>query len=156
MDVELSRSEYDILMDLHDIASSVHLYCRLVDDISIVLQCGFSDVRKVMDVMASNYPNMPLNVQISFGYSRFLDLHVFNINNDVETEKYQLCRVLAYKEMSSFNYVPRFSNIPEMYKHAVVPSSLFRIHTRNSLQEDIDHHLSFLYRILEFRMQDPV
>ena len=57
--------------------------------------------------------------------------------------------------MSSFTYVQRFSNIPEMYKHAVVPYSLFRIHTRNSLQEDIDHHLSFLYKILKFRMQDP-
>ena len=48
------------------------MYCRLVDDISIVLQCEFSTVKRVIELMANHYPNMPLNVQVSFGYSRFL------------------------------------------------------------------------------------
>ena len=134
------------------------MYCRLVDDISIVLQCEFSNVKKIIELMATHYPNMPLNVQVSFGYSRFLYLHVYNMKSycDNNVDYYQLCRVLAYKEMSSFSYTPWFSNISDSYKHAVVPVSLYRIHTRNSLPEDIDHHLSFMHRILKFRMQDPV
>ena len=75
---------------------------------------------------------------------------------DNNGDYYQLCRVLAYKEMLSFSYTPWFSNISDSYKHAVVPVSLYRIHTRNTLPDDIGHHLSFMHRILKFRMQDPV
>ena len=107
--------------------------------------------------MALHYPEMPLNVQISLGYSRFLDLHVYNISAvEHEDETYTLCRVLAYKEVSSFSYTPACSNIYEGYKHAVVPVSLHRIHTKNILQADIDNHLHFMYKILQSRLQDPV
>ena len=156
LDVDLSRSEYIILQELTDISSAVFLYCRLVDDISIILQCEFPTVRRVLDLMANQYPNMLLNVQVSFGYSRFLDLHIYNIKTSQEDKYYRLCRVLAYKEISSFSYTPCFSNIFDGYKHAVVPISLHRIHTRNTLQQDIDHHLNFLHKILKFRMQDPI
>ena len=156
LDVHLSRSEYDILLDLTEIGSSLKLYCRLVDDISIILQSEFSNVRKVLHLMASHYPDMPLNVQISFGYSRFLDLHLYNIDSaEYENETYGLCRVLAYKEMSSFSYTPASSNIHDGYKHAIVPISLHRIHTRNTLQADIHNHLHFMHKLLQSRLQNP-
>ena len=62
---------------------------------------------------------------------------------------------LAYKEHSSFCYTPRYSNIHEKYKHAVVPISLFRIHTRCSEKADMNHHLYFMSRIIKNRDQDP-
>ena len=110
----MSRSEYDILLDLTEIGSSLQLYCRLVEDISVILQSKFSTVRQVLNLMALHYPNMPLNVQISFGYSRFLDLHLYNISaSDNENETYGLCRVLAYKEISSFsqNFITKYSSL---------------------------------------------
>ena len=123
-------------------SSSVKMYCRLVDDISSIVQGEFQDVESLLKLMAENYPMMPLNVQLSFGYSRFLDLHVYNIDvNEAKNESYSPCHVLAYKEISSFSYTPCSSNIHEQYKHAVVPISLHRAHTRNSLQQDVDHHL---------------
>ena len=120
------------------------------------MQCDFSTVRHLLGVMATYYPNMPLNVQLSFGYSRFLDLHLYNVNVDKPIkETYSLSRVLAYKELSSFIYTPYFSNIHRSYKHAIVPIYLYRIHSRNVHQSDIDNHLHFMYKILKTRMQDP-
>ena len=158
LDVDLSRSEYEIISDLGNISSSVHLYCRLVDDISVVMQGDFSRVVELIRKMAEKYPKMPLNTQISFGYCRFLDLHIYNIDTSDEAslEHYSLCNVLAYKENSSFIYTPSFSNICSKYKHAIVPISLHRAHTRNTLQKDIDHHLQFIARIIRSRMQDPI
>ena len=157
MDVDLSRSEYDILLELTDISSSLHLYSRLVDDISVIMQGEFSDVRKVLETMATYYPKMPLNIQIRYGYSRFLDLHLYNKDALKTREReYTICRVLAYKEMTSFSYIPKCSNIHERYKHAVVTVSLYRIHTRNTLQADIDSHLSFLSKILKHRNQNSI
>jgi len=156
LDVHLSRSEYDILLDLTEIGSSLQMYCRLVDDISVLLQSNFSNVRKVLNVMAFHYPDMTLNVQISFGYSRFLDIHLYNICGvEYENDSYGLCRVLAYKELSPFSYTPACSNIHDGYKHAVVPVSLHRIHTRNTFQADIHNHLSFMHKILQSRLQNP-
>ena len=128
-----------------------------MDDISVVLQCDFPTDRNLLDVMSRYYPDMPLNVQISFGYSRFLDLHLYNVNIDMSmSDTYSLSRVLAYKELSSFIYTPHFSNIHGSYKHAVVPIYLYRIHARNSHQADVNNHLYFMYKILQDRMQDPV
>ena len=107
--------------------------------------------------MAFHYPDMPLNVQLSFGYSRFLDLHLYNINAiEYDSEHYALCRILAYKEISSFSYTSACSNIHDCYKHTVVPVTLHRIHTRNILKADIDNHLHFMYKILQTRLQNPV
>ena len=120
------------------------------------MQCDFSTVRHLLGVMATYYPNMPLNVQLSFGYSRFLDLHLYNVNVDKPIkETYSLSRVLAYKELSSFMYTTYFSNIHRSYKHAVIPIYLYRIHSRNVHQSDIDNHLHFMYKILKTRRQDP-
>ena len=62
---------------------------------------------------------------------------------------------LAYKECSNFTYTPCDSNIPEAYKHSVVPISLHRIRTRCTTDEDKNNHYSFIHRILKHRHQDP-
>ena len=63
--------------------------------------------------MAAHYPkSMPLNVQISFGYSHFLDLHIMNI----PSEGMSLTTSLAYKELSQFDYTSFHSNVAETYK----------------------------------------
>ena len=82
----------------------------------------------------------------------FLDLHINNIcKSDSE---YKLEHSLAYKEHSSFSYTTMYSNIHDKYKHAIVPISLYRIHTRCTEKPDIDNHLLFMSRILRTRMQD--
>ena len=155
LDIDLTNLKFKILSSISDLALNVHLYCRLVDDISAVVQGEFTEVVSLVELMASNYPDMPLNVQLSFGYSRFLDLHIFNICKD-ERNNYQLIHSLAYKEHSSFTYTTMHSNIHDKYKHAIVPISLFRIHTRCTEKPDMDNHLLFMSRILQTRLQDPM
>ena len=104
--------------------------------------------------MIKQYPMMPLNIQISFGYSRFLDLHLFNIMDNFEKPTYQIVHTLAYKEHSSFSYTPQNSNIHSRYKHAAVPISMFRIHTRCNRDDDINHHLNSMSKLLNNRDQN--
>ena len=155
LDVDLCFSEFEILNSIQSASLKVHLYCRLVDDISAVVQGPFPEVVKFLELFAAKYPpQMPLNCQISFGYSRFLDLHIFNMPG--YSSNNGLVHTLAYKENSSFSYTPSKSNIHHRYKHASVSTFLHRIHSRCTLQEDIDHHLSFMDSILKNRMQDAV
>ena len=156
LDLDLTNSEFQILSSLSSISLNIHLYCRLVDDISVVVQGNFRGVRDLLDLMVLHYPNMPLNFQISFGYSRFLDLHIYNIcKHNTQKSKYQLVHSLAYKEHSTFSYTSMHSNIHSRYKHAVVPISLYRAHTRCTESEDINHHIGFMSKILKHRNQDP-
>ena len=126
LDIDLTSSEYRILSKLSSLSTKVHLYCRLVDDISVILQGDFTQVISVIEIMASEYPPMPLNIQLSFIYSRFLDLHLYNINvcKPIQDE-YKIVHSLAYKEHSSFTYTSKYSNIHDNYKHAVVPIYLY-------------------------------
>ena len=79
LDSILLAGELDLLYDA-DISSSLHFYYRLVDDISTAVQGKFTSVINVVQKMAEIYPStMPLNIQISFGYSHFLDSHVSNM-----------------------------------------------------------------------------
>ena len=64
LDVDLTRSEFEIISIVNTLPLKVHLYCRLVDDISVVTQGDFKDVIELLSVMADRYPTMPLNVQI--------------------------------------------------------------------------------------------
>ena len=155
LDLHLVKSEYEILLELSKLSSSIHLYCRLVDDISVIIQGDFSTVRLVLQKMSLCYPQMPLNIQISFGYSRYLDLHMYNMEFE-DQEFYSPSTVLACKDISSFTYTPIYSNIHKSYKHAVVSSFLHRIHGRNSLLGDVNNHLNFMNSILKHRYQDPV
>ena len=53
----------------------------MVDDISAIFVCELDAVYSNLVVMALNYPEcMPLNIQISFGYSRFLDLSLIKLH----------------------------------------------------------------------------
>ena len=153
LDLELVHSEFDIIRKVYKSTLNVHLYCRLVDDISVLMQGPFTDVRALLGIMASGYPShMPLNCQLSFGYMRFLDLHVRN-NFDNENHLYKLSHTLAYKEHSNFSFTPSSSNIHQRYKHAIVPIGLHRIHTRCSLPDDVNHHLRF-FSLFNFAMSN--
>ena len=52
LDLHLVKSEYEILLELSKLSSSIHLYCRLVDDISVIIQGDFSTVRLVLQKMS--------------------------------------------------------------------------------------------------------
>ena len=82
LDLVLSRSEFVILLLLRSLDLKLNLFVRLVDDISIIHQGDFRKTIQLIELMVKQYPEMPLNFQISFGYSRFLDLHVYNILED--------------------------------------------------------------------------
>ena len=105
--------------------------------------------------MAERYPEMPLNVQVSFNYSRFLDLHVYNMKPFLSLQQdYALETTLAYKENSVFSYTPKTSNIHPKYKCSVVPISLHRAHTRCTDPRDTQHHIQFMKTIVQARNQD--
>ena len=113
LDNILLAGEFDLLTKL--VNTSLIYYYRLVDDISIALNGNFASVRKLLSEMAKVYPRaMPLNIQISFGYSHFLDSHVYNFLQPSPT--YKLTTTLAYKPLSRFDYVPFNSNIAPCYK----------------------------------------
>ena len=137
-----------------NLSLKIHLFCRLVDDISLIVQGQFSEIPNVLEIMASKFPKkMPLNCQNSSGYSRFLDLHILNMHNSSHNLHYNLVHTLAYKDTSTFNYTPASSNVHPRYKHAVVPIYLHRIHSRCTFQNDIDY-LSFMSSLLLCRNQD--
>ena len=74
LDIELVHSELEIIRRIKSSSLKVHLYCRLVDDISVLVQGPFTDVESLLDTIGSGYPShMPLNCQLSFGYMRFLE-----------------------------------------------------------------------------------
>ena len=77
LDIDLLRSEIEILAGITLQCSTIHYFGRMVDDISIIMQGSFDDMTKVLICMANSYPNMPLNVQISQNYSKFLDMNIF-------------------------------------------------------------------------------
>ena len=90
-------------------------YYRLVDDISLVLDGGFQAVRSLLDKLAQFYPGtMPLNVQISYGYSHFLDSHVNNFLGKEQSNGFTTS--LSYKPLTKFDYVPFSSNVAPEYK----------------------------------------
>ena len=109
LDVDLTRSEYEIITLVKNLPLKLHLYARLVDDISIIAQGKFSDLILLLNIIRERYPSIPLNVQISYSYSRFLDLHIYNMKPS-EGLGYGLSTTLAYKEHSTFSYTPSTSN----------------------------------------------
>ena len=76
LDTILLAAEYLFL----SVFPNCMFYQRMEDDISAIFVFGLDDVHANLGVMASNYPEcMPLNIQISFGYSRFLDLSLMKL-----------------------------------------------------------------------------
>ena len=94
-------------------------YYRMVDDILLAVEGSFESAKHVLSEMARSYPlAMPLNIQISFGYSHFLDVHVNNFLQPLPL--YKLTTSLAYKPLPRFDYVPFNSNIAPKYKGNIV------------------------------------
>ena len=103
--------------------------------------------------MSACYPkSMPLNIQISFCFSRYLDV---KLSKNMESSSVNKISVdLAYKEQSTFNFVPFSSNISPDYKGSIVPSYMHRIYNRCTTNTSISHHLTFMMKMLECRDQD--
>ena len=93
----------------------------MVDDISCIIFGPFTQVEEILEIMAEYYPHtMPLNVQISFNYSHYLDCHVQNMLKEETINKITLA--VAYKELATFAYSPYSSNISYRYKGLYVKS----------------------------------
>ena len=150
LDTILLSSEIEICKNSN---GSILQYVRLVDDISLVVKGCFNDVRDMLIKMSIHYPNtMPLNIQISFGLSRYLDVRVSKeLQNHPNNT---LTLTLAYKALSTFNVVPFVSNIAPRYKGSIVSNYLHRIYGRCSLNSGRSHHLSFMLKVLKHRGQD--
>ena len=114
LDNILLSSEVDIL-SVHSVTKNLLMYVRMVDDISVAMLSQFSSVQEFLLIIAKKYPpNMPLNVQLSFNYSRYLDCHVQNLLQVSTINKLTLA--LAYKEVMTFSYAQFCSNINPTYK----------------------------------------
>ena len=151
LDNLLLDCELQILYD--DLASSCQYYYRMVDDVSTAVVGDFSNVRKIITLFSKFYPDtMPLNIQISFGYSRFLDQHLLKFL--CPGSSFKLTTSLAYKALSLFEYVPYNSNISPRYKGCIVPSFLNRVVRRCTDRPDRQHHIKFLDRMLRHRNQN--
>ena len=113
LDNILLAGEFDLLSS--SVNTNLLYYFRLVDDISVAVNGNFNLVSKLLHGMATIYPGtMPLNVQISFGYSHFLDSHVHNFLQTTKANRFTTS--MAYKPLANFEYVPFNSNIAPCYK----------------------------------------
>ena len=77
LDLDLVRSEYEILSCQHNYVTAVRSYGRMVDDISAIFQGPFSSVVKTIILMAKKYPAMPLNIQYSLNHYATVDFLIF-------------------------------------------------------------------------------
>ena len=152
LDVDLVRSEMEILACLVLDTSRIHIYGRMVDDVSCILQGSFDDMTKLLIKMATIYPNMPLNVQISQVFGRFLDMSIYNFLNTNDKE-YKLTTTLTWKSLNTYSYIGEDENKFSGYKGAVVPTTLARIYRRCSSHDERMHHDRFIFKILKNRGQ---
>ena len=155
LDIDLLRSEIEILAGITLQCSTIHYFGRMVDDISIIMQGSFDDMTKVLICMANSYPNMPLNVQISQNYSKFLDMNIFNFRPKEAGKSYKLTTTLSWKKQNSYNYLNEEDNKCPIYKGAVVPVTMTRINRRCTRYDEKQHHSAFIFKILKSRGQCP-
>ena len=153
LDLDLVRTEIELLTSSFNFIKCIKDYGRMVDDISTIIQGDFTNTIKIILLMSKKYPTMPLNIQVSFLYSRFLDVHLYNILNPA-LPTYNLYSTLAWKEMNTFAYQPISSNKHPKYKDTIVSTTMHRIDRRCSAPRDKQHHARFIYRILQHRDQD--
>ena len=155
LDIDLLRSELELLAGITLQCSTIHYFGRMVDDISIIMQGSFDDMIKILISMATIYPDMPLNVQISQNYSKFLDMNLYNFRPNGESKSYKLTTTLSWKKQNSYNYINESDNKCPIYKGAVVPVTMTRINRRCTRFDEKQHHSAFIFRILESRGQCP-
>ena len=152
LDVDLVRSELEILSNLMFSSSKIHLYGRMVDDINIIYQGDFDGMTKILITMARFYPNMPLNLQISQVFGKFLDTSIYNFKSK-DNASYNLTTTLLWKKLNTYNYIEEGDNRYEGYKGTVVPVTLHRIHRRCNRVDEMYHHNDFIFKILSKRGQ---
>ena len=156
LDIDLLRSEIELLSTITLQCSKIHYYGRMVDDVSVVLQGSYDDLTKLLITMATSYPNMPLNVQVSQNFSLFLDMKIFNFINGENKDSYKLTTTLSWKKQNSYNYVSELDNKSPRYKGAVVPITMSRIIRRCTRYDEQRHHRDFIYKTLKTRGKCPV
>jgi hypothetical protein len=150
LDTILLASEFRIL----SVIPNCSVYQRMVDDISAIFFCDLDIVYSNLVIMAKNYSGcMPLNIQISFGYSRFLDMSIIKLLQD-DSSSHIIHTFLCFKELSQFDYVPFNSNVALQYKGCIVPSFIHRASTLCSLSSSRAHNYSLLLKLLTCRGQD--
>ena len=126
----------------------------MVDDISAIFVCDLDIVYSNLVILAKNYPScMPLNIHISFGYSRFLDLIIIKLLQNDSSSRI-IHTFLCFKELSQFDYVPFVSNVAPQYKGCIVPSFVHCASTLCSLSSSRAHNYSLLLKLLTRRGQD--
>ena len=106
--------------------------------------------------MATIYPKMPLNVQISQNYSKFLDMNLLNFRHNNGQDTYPITTSLSWKKQNTYNYISEKDNKCPTYKGAVVPITMTRINRRCTRYDEIRHHNSFILKILMSRGQCPI
>ena len=156
LDIDLLRSEIELLSELTLHCSTIHYYGRMVDDISVVIQGSYDDLTKLLIRMATTYPDMPLNVQISQNFSKFLDMIIYNFIDDNKSSSYKLTTTLSWKKQNSYNYISEQDNKCPRYKGAVVPVTMTRILRRCTRYDEQRHHSAFIFKILKTRGQCPI
>ena len=104
LDLDLVRSEFEILQSRLSFIGDIKEYGRMVDNINTVIQGDFGTTVKLILLMSKTYPTMPLNIQLSFCYSRFLDVHIYNVFTP-KNPKYSLYTTLAWKESNSLTQI---------------------------------------------------
>ena len=155
LDVDLIRSELEILSSLVLKSSKIHMYGRMVDDINIIYQGDFDGMTKILITMAGCYPNMPLNVQISQTFGKFLDMSIYNFKTKGKDE-YNPTTTLLWKKLNTYNYIEETDNRYEGYKGALVPVTMHRISRRCNRMDERDHHNELIFKILGTRGQCSV
>ena len=114
LDTILLASEIDLLKT-PGLDTYLKSYMRLVDDVSLIANTKFSNLRQLITLLGTHYPrSMPLNIQISFGYSQFLDVHITNVYPKEEIGKFSTS--LAYKPLAQFDFTTYDSNVSPTYK----------------------------------------
>ena len=150
LDIILLASEYRIL----SLMKCCPFYQRKEDDISCVFICGIDMVQFNLGLMAKHYPAaISLNIQLSFGYSRFLDLSLIKLYQPDDSTRI-FHSFMHYKELNQFDYVPFSSNVASHYKGCIVPSFVHRARTLCSLPGSRAHNYSLLLKLLPFRGQN--
>ena len=106
--------------------------------------------------MAALYPDMPLNVQISQNFSKFLDMNIFNFRYNNDDKIYKLTSTLSWKKQNMYNYINENDNKCPRYKGAVIPVTMTRIFRRCTRYDEKRHHIDFILKILMSRGQCPM
>ena len=110
---------------------------------------------RILIKMATTYPNMPLNVQISQIFGKYLDMNIYNFLQE-GNEEYNLTTTLTWKPLNTYSYLGEDDNKFDGYKGAVMPTTLNRLYRRCNRHDERTPHDRFITRILKTRSQADI